>query len=420
MCHTVSKYQKKTPHQGIDRRRMVPDHFMSLQEKREKYKRICNNRVKNNPRGSWHLLILSYTLWILPAMTHSLREEKEGSATSIYNTPPRNSSSHLQNLNRLRASRAIKTLSVEQPTPPELGVDLVEEKGHVRAPSKGITIKESISSSKGRKGTKDPVKSDGKRKTADLTSHGEPTAGRAPETRFGAREREENYFFKPVGDLKTRQDKWKAFGFDSSAIHGNDLWAGRNVWYRQLTHSVRDSGLINGPCLVRVPPPSTSVSIFETIPVPLRRYCQHALLRWLDFIQTDPPDHHLQWYHNNIRVRGTECDWVEDLKYLDLLGQHEDLQSAVPDSINVRPLKSTICFCSNETHGSPGRFMGISECVYYLMKFKVQPFGDRLKTYSVTFQSLVVKSLETCLALQLKLVGQPIPGYRIGLGLWVL
>lgn len=39
--------------------------------------------------------------------------------------------------------------------------------------------------------------------------------------------------------IKKREAQWKAFGFDSKALQIPDSWASRNLWFQQLTHSVR-------------------------------------------------------------------------------------------------------------------------------------------------------------------------------------
>ena len=52
---------------------------------------------------------------------------------------------------------------------------------------------------------------------------------------------------------------------------------------------------------------------------------------------------------------------------MNLLDQHEDVTTAVPDVMDV---KAGACFCSNDTHGGAGMFMGLSECDSYMMQFR--------------------------------------------------
>ncbi|KAK6311731.1 hypothetical protein J4Q44_G00173950 [Coregonus suidteri] len=65
--------------------------------------------------------------------------------------------------------------------------------------------------------------------------------------------------------LGKREAKWKAYGFDSSVLKIKDQWAGRNLWFQQLTHSVRSVRNLEGPCLLRIPAPETWGSILETV-----------------------------------------------------------------------------------------------------------------------------------------------------------
>lgn len=58
-------------------------------------------------------------------------------------------------------------------------------------------------------------------------------------------------------EVQKRKTQWKACGFDSSALQIKDPWAKRNLWFQQLTHSVRSVSGINGPCVVKIPTPAT-------------------------------------------------------------------------------------------------------------------------------------------------------------------
>lgn len=78
-----------------------------------------------------------------------------------------------------------------------------------------------------------------------------------------------------------REAEWKAFGFDASVLNISDPWASNNMWYQQLTHSVRTTSNNGCPCIVRIPFPSSWPSIVETIPDPLDADCQYKAITWL-------------------------------------------------------------------------------------------------------------------------------------------
>lgn len=63
--------------------------------------------------------------------------------------------------------------------------------------------------------------------------------------------------------LQKREAQWKAYGFDSKALQITDPWASRNLWFQQLTHSVRSVRTMNCPCVVKVPTPGIWPSIFR-------------------------------------------------------------------------------------------------------------------------------------------------------------
>ena len=54
-----------------------------------------------------------------------------------------------------------------------------------------------------------------------------------------------------------RETKWRAFGFDSTVLQITDPWASKNMWFQQLTHSVRLATHDNCPCFVKIPAPNT-------------------------------------------------------------------------------------------------------------------------------------------------------------------
>ena len=74
--------------------------------------------------------------------------------------------------------------------------------------------------------------------------------------------------------LQKWETKWKAYGFDSSMLQIADPGESRNLWFKQLTHSVRLSSHRNCPYVVRVSTPGTWPSILETVPEPLTPECQ--------------------------------------------------------------------------------------------------------------------------------------------------
>lgn len=66
------------------------------------------------------------------------------------------------------------------------------------------------------------------------------------------------------------------------------------------------------------------------------------------------------------------CLWLSRLPYVNLLDQFEDVTTAVPEPMEVNIVKAEDCFCSNDTHGGVGMFMGIAECKTYAMQFSKQ------------------------------------------------
>ena len=189
-----------------------------------------------------------------------------------------------------------------------------------------------------------------------------------------------------VHTVRKREARWKAFGFDSSVLQITDPWASKNMWFQQLTHSVRASTGQGCPCVVRIPAPSTWPSIMETAPEPLNRVCQSYALSWLLYKQNAPNDKWMSRSSGLFRPQGA-CRWLSQLSYINLLDQLEDITTAVPEPMEVKLAKAEDCFCSNNTHGGVGMFMGISECNGYVMRFGMQ--GRRIDRgpHQVTFHA---------------------------------
>lgn len=99
-----------------------------------------------------------------------------------------------------------------------------------------------------------------------------------------------------------------------------------------------------------------------------------------------------------------ECAWMMDLPYIDLTDQTEKIMT-VPDSVEVRAVRAKACFCSNDTHGGPGMFMGISDCDINMMEFAYQKGRKpNEKSYEVTFRVPGQRSRV------LSVISQAIPG----------
>lgn len=196
-------------------------------------------------------------------------------------------------------------------------------------------------------------------------------------------------------DLQKREAQWKAFGFDSSTLQIADPLASRNLWFQQITHSVRAVKKLRCPCVVKVTTPGTWPSILETVPEPLAVKCQSYALSWLYYQQQAMEDRILALSVHLFKPR-FDCSWLMDLPYINLLDQHEDVTGAVPDEMVVRSVKARSCFCSNDTHNSLGMFMGISDCENYMMQFNNQhPSTDNM--HLVTFHASNHKQSKTLL-----------------------
>jgi len=181
--------------------------------------------------------------------------------------------------------------------------------------------------------------------------------------------------------LQKREAQWKAYGFDSMALQITDPWASKNLWFQQLTHSVRSVRKMKCPCVVKVPTPSTWPSILEAVPEPLSPKCQSYALSWLLYQQKSAEDRIMALSVHLFKPR-FNCSWLMDLPYMNLLDQYEDVRTAVPDAMEVKPMRAKACFCSNNTFQGPGMFMGISDCDNYMMHLGHKAVGD---SYTVTF-----------------------------------
>lgn len=184
--------------------------------------------------------------------------------------------------------------------------------------------------------------------------------------------------------LQKREANWKAYGFDSSLLRITDPWASRNLWFQQLTHSVKSVRKLNCPCLVKVPSPGTWPSILETVPEPLAVVCQSNALSWLLYQQQSPIDIIMALSVKLFRP-GCACSWLRELPYLNLLDQHENMITAVPDALDVKPVRANDCFCSNNTHDGPGMFMGISDCDKYMIHLGKRKSKNLDEVFEVIF-----------------------------------
>ena len=161
-----------------------------------------------------------------------------------------------------------------------------------------------------------------------------------------------------VHAIYKRDAKWKAFGFDSSMLQIADLWGSKNMWFQQLTHSVRWATHNSCPCLVKVPAPNTWPSILETIPEPLSPLCQEYALSWLLYNQQAPTDRWLAMSVHLFRPK-QKCKWLSDLPYINLLDQEEEVAMVRPDPMEVLAVRAKARFCSNDTHGTAGMFVTV-------------------------------------------------------------
>ncbi|XP_036437085.1 uncharacterized protein LOC118815214 [Colossoma macropomum] len=204
--------------------------------------------------------------------------------------------------------------------------------------------------------------------------------------------------------LQKRETKWKAYGFDSSVLQIADPRAGRNLWFQQLTHSVRSVGKLNCPCVVKVPTPGTWPSILETVPEQLSAKCQSYALSWLLYQQQSAEDKVMALSVHRFRPRHS-WSWLWELSYVNLLDQHENMITAIPDPMEVKSVEANDCFCSDDTHNGPGKFMGISDCNNYIMDLGERKHKAMDHLYKVTFQVPHRKLSRTLMVQNLKLPG---------------
>lgn len=142
----------------------------------------------------------------------------------------------------------------------------------------------------------------------------------------------------------------------------------------------------DGPCLLRVPSPSTWPSVLETVPKPLLPCCQALLLGWLLYQQRAPHDS-LMALSVKLFKPGLSCARFGDLPYINLLDKHENMMTAVPDPLEVTPVRAVSCFCSNDSKTESGMFIGVSDCDNYTMEMSNPDHTDIYKSHPVTFRS---------------------------------
>ena len=186
--------------------------------------------------------------------------------------------------------------------------------------------------------------------------------------------------------VQKRDAKWKAYGFNSSVLRITDPWAGRNIWFQQVTHSVKSAGRLKCPCVVKIPSPGTWPAILETVPEPLSTVCQSYALSWLWFQQQSPEDPIMAQSVHLFKPR-LNCTWLRNLPYLNFINQHEDMSTAALHALEVQPVKVESCFCSDNRHKGSGRFMGISDCNKYGMLLDDHKHKTANGLYQVTFHA---------------------------------
>uniref|UniRef100_A0A3B1K9V9 Uncharacterized protein n=1 Tax=Astyanax mexicanus TaxID=7994 RepID=A0A3B1K9V9_ASTMX len=204
--------------------------------------------------------------------------------------------------------------------------------------------------------------------------------------------------------VRKRDTKWKAYGFDSQVLQTADPWINRNLWFQQITHSVRVGYHRKGPCVVKVPAPGTWSSILEAIPEPLLSECQFYALSWLLYKQQTTIEAQMA-ISRFLFQSGGNCTWMKDIRYVNILDQQEDVQSAMPDAMEVTAVKADECICSNNTHGGSGMFMGLSECNNYVIQLDLSKHKMRDGLFEVTFQVPHLKQSRTVMAEH-----EPLPG----------
>lgn len=194
--------------------------------------------------------------------------------------------------------------------------------------------------------------------------------------------------------MQKRSATWKAYGFDASMLQIKDVWAARNLWFQQVTHSVKSVSRLNCPCVVRVPAPGTWPSIMEAVPQPLTVICQSSALSWLVWKQQSENNVWMRMSSSLFKPK-SNCTWITKLPYVNLLDQQENMLTAIPDSMEVTPVRAKGCFCSNNTYDGPGMFMGISDCDDYLMDLGNRRHMGSKDKYEATFQVPYQKERKT-------------------------
>lgn len=102
---------------------------------------------------------------------------------------------------------------------------------------------------------------------------------------------------------------------------------------------------------------------------------------------------------------GLSCAQYGELPYNYLLETHEDIMTTVPDPLEVSPVRTEICFCSNNTERGTMMFMGVSECDTYTMKMSNPDRTNIHKLYPVTFGGTGRRPNRTVMVQHCRLLG---------------
>ncbi|KAM3619516.1 uncharacterized protein V6R79_009566 [Siganus canaliculatus] len=122
----------------------------------------------------------------------------------------------------------------------------------------------------------------------------------------------------------------------------------------------------------------------ETAPEPLTPWCQYYALIWLSYQQATGEDW-IKALVGHSHQPHPSCSWLKELPYVDVLDKQEDARLAVPDALEVKPVKAIECFCSKDTKKGTGMFMGIADCDNYVMHPNKLGASDKL--FEVTFHA---------------------------------
>lgn len=98
---------------------------------------------------------------------------------------------------------------------------------------------------------------------------------------------------------------------------------------------------MEGPCILKMPSPSTWPSILETVAEQLHPTCQAALLSWLYYQQEASVNKVVAMSRGLFKAK-SHCNHLGDLQYINLLDRHENLAMVVPDAIELRSQKKII------------------------------------------------------------------------------